>query len=315
MLAAYARHQTTAQALQELFGVSQTELEADYRKHIATVLSADGGSLVKPKPTLLELQTRVAENAADADATAELGRAWLDRDDKPQARKFALAAQKLKPQQPLAAYVLARLQLSIGDTDAAVKLLEGALDRESPSEDVLALLAALKLQSGDKGAAQALYELGDAKLPQSDRWVKGLVKIHLQSGDSVKLAPVLARLADLEPDNAAARQKLAQLALDAKDYDQAAKLAWQGVYADVQDASAHRTLAVALAGQAKHAAAVPEFQTALRLDEQQADTLAGLSAALVALDKLDEAREAVAKLRALDANHSQLPALEKAVTP
>ena len=41
--------------------------------------------------------------------------------------------QKLKANQPLAAYVLARLQLSIGDAEAAVKLLEGALDRRMPA--------------------------------------------------------------------------------------------------------------------------------------------------------------------------------------
>jgi tetratricopeptide (TPR) repeat protein len=315
MLAAFARHQTTAQAMQELFGVSQAEFEADYRRHLAAVLAAAGGSLANPKPSLLELQTRVAENPSDAEATAELARAWLDRDDKPQARKFALAAQKLKPNHPLAAYVLARLLLTIGDTESAEKLLKAALDHESPHEDVLALLAALKLQTGDSAAAQGLFELGDAKLPHSDRWVKGLVKIHLQSGDSAKLAPVLTRLAELEPENAAARKKLAQLALESKDYATAARLAWREVHTDVQSAVAHGTLAVALAGQTKHEEAVREFQVALRLDEKQADPLAGLAASLVALEKLDEAREAVARLRVLDANHSQLPALEKALAP
>jgi tetratricopeptide (TPR) repeat protein len=315
MLAAYGRSLTTAQALRELFGVTQDGFEADYRRYIATVLAAAGGSLARPKPTLVELQTRAGEDPNDADAVAELARAWLDRDDKPQARKFALAAQKLRPQHPLAAYVLARLQLTIGDSDAAITLLAAALDRDAPHEDVLALLAALKLQASDRGAAQELYELGDAKLPHSDRWIKGLVKIHLLSGDNASLAPALERLLKLEPENAAARKKLTQLALAAKDYAATETMAWQGIYADVQDASAHRTLAAALAGQNKHAQAVAEYQTALRLDDQHADDLAALATSLVALDKLDEARETITKLRKLDASHSQLPTLEKAVTP
>ncbi len=315
MLAAYARHQTTAQALSELFGVTQAEFEADYRLHIASVLATAGGSIAKPKPTLLELQTRVADNPADGAALAELARAWLDRDDKPQARKFAIDSQKQRANQPLAAYVLARLQLSIGDTDAAIKLLEGALDRESPQEDVLALLAALKLQASDNAAAQSLFELGDAKLPQSDRWVKGLVKIHLQAGDDVKLLPVLTRLAELEPENVAVRKKLLQLALAAKDYDRATKLAWQGIYSDVQDAASHAALASALAGQGKHAEAVAEFRTVLKLDEKQADALAGLAQSLLELGKRDEAAAAIDQLKQLDPKHPQLPDLEKALAP
>ena len=199
MLAAYADRQTTAAALQKLFGVTEEQFEQDVRERIGEIIAAAGPAVNRQQFTLAELERRAAEKPDDADAAADLARAWLDRDDKPQARRYALAAQrraadKQEPKHQLAAYVLARLQLAIGDRDQAVSILEQALDRQSPQEDLLALLAALRLQAGDTAAAETLYELGDATLPYSDRWVKGLVKIHLQSGDEAKLLPLLKRL-------------------------------------------------------------------------------------------------------------------------
>jgi len=315
MLAAYAEHLSTAAALQQLFGVSQQDFEKEYRQRIDRVIADAGPTATRPRLALPDLQKRVADQPDDADAAAELARAWLDRDDKPEARRYALAAQKLTPKHQLAAYVLARLQLSIGDGEAATQLLEEALDKDSPQEDLLALLAALKLKANDAAAAQSLFELGDAKLPHSDRWVKGLVKIHLQSADNAKLLPVLMRLADLEPDNGPVRQKLAELALAANDYAQAAALATRGIHADVEDAASHALLAAALSGQEKHALAVDEYHVALRLDGDQADWLVELAKSLLALDKRDDAREAIERLRKADREHAQIPELEKRLKP
>ncbi|MEX2176694.1 MAG: tetratricopeptide repeat protein [Pirellulaceae bacterium] len=264
MLAAYADHLSTPQALEKLFGISQADFEASYRKFIERIVAE--AQVSPPRPALAELQQRASTAPENAAAAAELARAWLDRDDKPQARRWALAAQKLEAQQPLAAYVLARLQVSIGDAEAATALLEQALDESAPQEDALALLAALRLRAGDKAAAQKLYELGDAKLAHSDRWLKGLVKIHLQSGDAAQLRPLLDRLAEQDPDNVAARKKLAQLSLAAKDFAAAADYATAVIHADVQDAAGHVQLAAALVGQGDRSAAAQEYAVALALD-------------------------------------------------
>ncbi|MCI0357139.1 MAG: tetratricopeptide repeat protein [Planctomycetaceae bacterium] len=315
MLAAYGEHLDTPEALQKLFSAAKDDFERTYREHLDRVIAAAGPAARREQATIAQLEQRIADQPNDAESLAELARSWLDRDDKPQARRYALAAQKAKPRHALAAYVLARLQLSIGDREAAVQLLEPALDRQSPQEDLLALLAALRLQAGDASAAQSLYELGDAKLPHSDRWLRGLVKIHLQAGDNARLLPVLKRLVEQEPDNVAARQKLAELAQDAKDYSQVAALAMRGIHADVEDAASHYLLAVALAGQAKHAPAVEEYQVALRLDGNQADWLAGLATSQLALEMKDLARDTIERLRKAQRDHPQLPELEKKLLP
>jgi tetratricopeptide (TPR) repeat protein len=314
MLAAYGERQSTAEALTALFRVSQADFEAGYRKFVADQIAA-AGDIARPKPTLATLQKQAEDNPDDADAAAELALAWLDRDDKPQARRWALAAHKTRPKHQLAAYVLARLQLSIGDADAALAILEPKLDKSTPQEDFLALLAAMKLRAGDTAAAEALYQLGDQKLPSSDRWLKGLAKIHLQAGDGSKLRPVLSRLAVLAPDDLTIRKKLAELAIAASDFPDAQKWATAAIHLNVQDEAAQASLATALAGQNKHATAVSAFEAAIQLNQNEAKHHAGLAKSLIALGKKDEARAALRKLRDLDLDHPEIAPLEKALQP
>ncbi|MCU0880908.1 MAG: tetratricopeptide repeat protein, partial [Pirellulaceae bacterium] len=222
MLAAYAARKSTGEALAELFETTEADFERSYREFIESEIAASTGA-ASGRLGLAELRKRVADNPEDAGLVGQLARAWLDRDDKPQARSLAIRARELDPKQPDAAYVLARLLVSIGDTAGAMALLEPVLDREQPHEEMLALMAAFKLQAKDVQAAESLYALGEAKLPHSDRWTKGLAKIYLQSGDGKRLRPVLKRWLAGEPDNLALRRKLAELALAAKDYAEAAE--------------------------------------------------------------------------------------------
>jgi tetratricopeptide (TPR) repeat protein len=266
LLAAYSDRLTTAEALQKCFGVSQPDFEAGYRRHVDSIITAAKDVVPPSKPMLAELQRRAEAESTNAVAAAELALAWLDRDDKPAARRWALAAKNIDERQPLAAYVLARLQLAIGDEAGAVKLLDDSLDRNSPQEEVLALLAALKLKAGDVKAAKELYTLGDDRFPASDRWMKGLVRIFLQVNDGKRLAPLLRRWSQREPDNASIQKKLAQLAIAETDFAAAVKSATTAMHLDVQDAEAHALLAAALAGQTRREAAAEEYRTAIQLD-------------------------------------------------
>ena len=315
LLAAYADRLSTPDAIERSFGVKQEEFETAYRAFLDKTLADAPAAIAPVKSTLAELQRQVEEKPDEAEIAAQLAVAWLDRDDKPQARRWAIAAQKLKPSHPLAAYVLARLQLSIGDSEAAVKLLEGALDRESPGEELLALLASLKLQAGDSAAAEDLYQLGDRHFPASDRWIKGLARIYLQSNDAAKLEPVLSRWSELEPENLTLHKKLARLALDRADFPVAEARATTTLRHDVQDAESHALLAAALARQDKRAEAVEEYQTAIQLESRQPDWHAKFAALLIQLQRKEEAEKAVAALRELDSDHPELAQLEKSLAP
>ena len=315
LLAAYGDRLTTAQAVERCFGVKQAEFEAAYRAFLDKALADSPAVASSAKPMLAELQRQVEENPDDDAAAAQLAVAWLDRDDKPQARRWALKANQLQERQPLAAYVLARLQLSIGEADAAVTLLEAALDRESPQEELLALLAALKLKNGDTDEAASLYELGDKHFPASDRWIKGLARIHLQADDADKLVPILRRWSALEPDNVGIHKRLARHSHDKAEWDASIAAATAVLHLDIEDAEAHALLAAAFAGKDRLDQAAQEYRTALRLDSRQPDWQAALAGLLIRLKKNDEALSVIAELRKLAPDHPQLAELEKSLAP
>jgi Flp pilus assembly protein TadD len=315
LLAAYTDRLATAEAIKHCYGVKQSDLEAGYRSFIEKFILAAQQASPPTKPPLAELQRRVEAKPDNALGSAELALAWLDRDDKPQARHWALAAKRIDEKQPLAAYVLARLQLAIGDDEGAVLLLEAALDKRTPHEDLLALLAALKLKAGDATAAEALYQLGEQRFAANDRWVKGLTRIYLKSGDTAKLLPTLRRWSELEPDNSSIRKKLTEVELQTKDFDAAARSATKALHLDVQDAEIHALLGAALAGQDKSAAAIDEYEVAIRLDSQQVDSYAAMAQLQIRLGRKDDARLVVRRLRELNPKHSQLAELEQSLAP
>ncbi|HUE70112.1 MAG TPA: tetratricopeptide repeat protein, partial [Pirellulaceae bacterium] len=290
LLTAYSQRKTTAEAIQQALGIEQAEYEQGYNEYVAGYLAKLGLNSPEKSRSLAELQQAAEQEGATAADRAALARAQLERKNFPEARRQALAAQKLEPENPLAAYVLARLQLSIGDTDAALRLLENGLNAEKPQEDLLALLAAMKLQVEDLAEAERLHELGLKHFPASDRWLKGLARIYLQRQDNDKLPAVLERLAELEPDSRSIRKKLAELSLAREDF--AAALRWGTglIHLDVGDAEGHAQLAAAARGLKDWPLAAEEYETAVALDGEQPAWKMAWAEVLLAMDKRDEAR-------------------------
>lgn len=322
LLAAYRDRLSTAEALEKCYGVKLADLEAKYKQHVEEQIKDAGKLIPREKARFADLERKIEAGPPDADLAAEFALACLDRGLAADARKWALEAQKQKPQHGGAAYVLARQQISIGDFDAAVKLLENGLDKAAVHEEALALLAAVKLKNGDYQKAEELYQLGDQQFPGTERWVTGLARVYLQPGGvpgaPKKLLPVLRRWIAADPDSPASlatRRKLIELCLAQQDYPAAADSALEIIHRDVEDAGAHAALAAALAGQMKPAAAVDEYQTALRLESKQPDWQAALAKLLISLAKKDEAAAAIERLRELDPKHLQITELEKSLTP
>jgi Tfp pilus assembly protein PilF len=303
MLAAYADNLGTPEALKKSFGVEQAEVEAGYKAYVEKIVSGLSIS-TEPAPRTLEALTQAVEDKPDdPDAAAELAFAHLQRGANAEARRLALAAKKILPKQQLAAYVLARLQLSIGDAEGAEKLLEESLDPAAPQENALGLLAGLKLKAEDFAAAEKLYRVGAANWPHADKWLKALAKLHLQTRDNEKLAAVLATLAERDEDDFTLRKKLAQLASEKKDHPGAGRWAREAMQIDVNDAEVHAWLAQSLAAQAKHAAAIEEFETAIRLDGTRNDWRFALAEAFLDGKQPAKAKEALEALLKLDANY------------
>ena len=126
----------------------------------------------------------------------------------------------------------------------------------------------------------------------------------MKANQTEKLRAVLERLADLDYDDALVRKKLAQLALEAKDYPAAAHWAQEAVYIDVADAEAHANLAAALAAQEKHAEAAADYEFAVGLKPESSEWLLAQAEALVKDKKPEKAREAINRLLKKEPEHA-----------
>ena len=78
------------------------------------------------------LERQLKEKPDDPDLNAQMAYEHWARRDLKEARPFAEKALELKPHHPLASYVKAQLLVTIGDEDAALEVLEPALDPEAP---------------------------------------------------------------------------------------------------------------------------------------------------------------------------------------
>ena len=279
------------------------------------VIAKSGNVETNESRSLAELQKIAEDKNVTARTLAELARAQLDRKANAEARKWALAAQRKDAAEPLAAYVLARLQLLIGDTEAAAQILEKGLDEANPQEDVLALLGALKLKAEDFVGAEKLYLLGEQHFPAKDRWAKGLARIYLHNEENAKLLPVLTKLANLEQDSITLRKKLAELALQAKDFPEARNWATQIIHLDLKDAEGHALLATAAAGLKEFGLAGEEYKTAVELDGSHNDWRLGLAESLAAAGKKEEARAAAQALQDKEPDYPGLQKLLESLKP
>ena len=297
MLASVAQRKSTAETIKQALGVNQAEYEQGYRQFVSDYLAKQGLAAKDNVPSLADLERAAVKDGADAAAKAALAKAHLDRKNYPEARRWAVAGRKQDEGQPLAAYVLARLQLSIGDTVSALELLEKSLNDQQPQEDHLALLAAMKLQAEDWTQAERLHQLGQKHFANSDRWLKGLARIYLAQQDDARLTPTLERLAGLEPESQSIRKKLAELALNRRDFPAARRWAQQLIWLDVRDAEAHGQLAAAAQGLADLALAAEEYETAVALSPERSDWRFAWSSVLLELGKRDEAHRIAQELK------------------
>lgn len=269
MLAAYGDNLTTAEALQRALGVPQADFERGYREFVNRIVAELPAARADRELSIGEAQKAAATNPQNAAALARLAQAQLGRGNYPQARRGADAALAIEPGNALASYVRARLHLLVGENKEALARLEGALDREQPQENLLALLAALKFKSEDYAAAAELYELGARHDPSSPKWLKSLAAVYLKSLDEKKLIGVLTKLAAADADDLPVRKKLAQLSLAQGDSAAAGRWALEALHINVMDVELHQWRADALAAQGSALAAAEEYATAVELDPDE----------------------------------------------
>lgn len=315
LLDAYADGLNTSEALDQALGVDQDEFERGYRQHLDALVAELSTSGPETKLTLAELERAVAAKPDDADLVAKLAYEQVRRKAYPQARQSAERALRIAPGHPQATYVLARLQILIGDNARAVELLQSVIDPDDPQENVLALLAALRLKAEDYAEAARWYELAARRWPHRTDWTKSLARVYLLSGDEANLRGVLARLAETDGDDVTYRKKLAQMALDRQDYEDAVHWSEQALEIDVLDAEIHRMLAAGHAGCGRYGEAIEEYDVAVELAPDDPSLHFGLADALVQAGQTDRARGVLEKLLEMNPEYPGADVLLESLDP
>lgn len=267
MLAGYRDNLNTSDSIERAFGVKVEDFEQGYTEHLAGIVKSltpkDAAAVPRD---FAELQKARAEKPDDVELTAELALAYLRRKQLPEAGQLADRVLAKEPKHPVASYVKARLLLTIGEGRRALELLEGGLNKDAPNADILHLLAGLRFKAEDFAAAEGLYQLAEKHDADNPEWTKSLAMVYLKTGEKDKLTERLTRMAEADGDELLLRKKLAELALEQKDFAAAARWANQSLQIDVLDATMHALLAAALLEQQKPAEAVREYAVAVELE-------------------------------------------------
>jgi len=305
MLAGYAANQNTAEIFDREFNVTVEELDTGYREYVDKIvagLSEDSGEEVKVK-TPAEIKSAYDDSPDDPDAIADYAYLQLKVGAKPEAGRLARKVIEQSLKHPLASYVRARLFLSIGEDETAEQLLLDAHSETSPNEHVLGLLAGLRYKEENFEEAVRLYEVGAKHFPGDDKWQTALVRGYEKLGRSDQLAEALRRTVWLDADDAETPRKLAQLALDRKDYAAAIDWANRTLHVDVSDAEVHALLADALLGEGLTAKAIKEYEVAIELAPERLEWKFNLANALVRTREIEKARKLVEELLREDSDY------------
>lgn len=296
MLECYRKNMATKQAIPKVFGVDVETFEKGYRDFLAKIVKEiEGGIPHEEEQTLAEREKAYQAKPDDAKAAGKYAAALLKTRQWDQAREIAGKAIAQDKTQPDAAITLATLEIRERKATEAIKYLEAALTTP-PHPDVLELLARLKLAEENYVEARDLYRKGHQAFPHSSKWLKGLAAVALRMDDESALKSALVKLTEQEIDNPAYPKKLAQLALEEKDYKTAKKYGLQTIYIDVMDAEVHLILGRAHEGLEDYAKAIQEYQVALRLAPTTTEAELGLARSLIHEKQADAAETVLREL-------------------
>ncbi len=296
LLAAYRDGLSTDQAIPKVFGVTKAEFEAGYRAYLdAIVAQLRGRKLEEPvTPAVAEKEYR--DKPGDSSLAARYAYELLKLGKRKEARQIAEAVLDDNKAEPLAAVVMATLELRGENMKAAIGWLEPALDERDPHPKVLEGLADLRLKQEEYAQAAELYELGLKSDPEHVPWLRGLATAFLKSFDYEKAKPVLERLVVADGDNPAPRKRLAKMALDNEEFADAVRYARLALYIDVQDMETHQFMAEGYTGLKDFNKAVDEWTVALKLKPDAPEIEVELARAEAAAGKKEAALKRLEKL-------------------
>ena len=296
MVAAYAENPSTDAAIRKVFGVSQAEFERGYTAFLRKQIDATPVLAAAETERSTNWKRPIAGSRRTRSVAARLALAYFQRGRRRKPRSWPPRALKLQPKQPLATYVLVRLQKA-GTPKEAMAKLESCLDRKAPEPAGVEPSGRLETEGREirrgRRALRPGRALGSGESAMDGRPGEGLSGGGLRSQN---LAQALVRFAQIEPDDLPSRKKLAELALERREAAVARRWATEALEIQVEDADAHRLLAAALVELNELDGAIEEFEAAIELNPAHLQQRFALADALVQARQPAKAKKVLEEL-------------------
>ncbi|MCA9081185.1 MAG: tetratricopeptide repeat protein, partial [Planctomycetaceae bacterium] len=245
---AYRRNPQTSVALPKAFGVSVEEIEAGYSKYLNDLTAQLAIGRMPAAPKLDAARQAVAEHPERADAHGELAYALIARRQVEEGLAAAKTAHDLDESEPISATFLARVEFGKGDAQAALLLLQPALDEENPHHLLLETLADIAIEQKQPELAIEVLKAAIEKYPlELDVLKKYVQALSAAKRPSEEIRPHLETLAKRDIDDVASRKALAMMALRENDWATALEWGNQALFIDTLDVQLQRLVAHAAA--------------------------------------------------------------------
>jgi predicted CXXCH cytochrome family protein len=237
--------------------------------------------------TKVEIYYPKAASAKDAGlylAVAQINDAGLDG-----IGNLRAILDREHPKWPEPYVALGKAYAQAGQTDAALKSFQDALDRRTDDYDALDGMATALLAANRTQEAIPVLLRGANRYADDDRFLVNLGNTYLQQGKLSEAQDALWKTLAVNPENAQARNLLGLCAIQSGDAQHAEENFREAIRLEPLMPQAHNNLANLLSGKQQFREAEFQFRRALTLNAQYADAHHGLGLLLILTKHADEA--------------------------
>jgi len=243
--------------------------------------------VAEPNRTKVEIYYPKAASGSDAGlylAVAQVNDAGVDG-----VGNLRVMLDRTHPKWPEPYVALGKAYAQAGQTDAALKAFQEALDRRAEDYDALDGIATALLAANRADEAIAVLERGAKRYADDDRFNVNLGNTYLRQGRLQEAQDALGKTLAVNPENALARNLLGLCATQSGDAPRAEIEFREAIRLEPLLPEPHNNLANLLTGKHEYPEAEFEFRRAIALNPQYADAHHGLGLLLIVTGRADAA--------------------------
>jgi tetratricopeptide (TPR) repeat protein len=305
----WAANQTTADVIQNAFGVPASEYDRRYREWQGKRLERFKGQFIpdtRMTKTLDQAKDAAQKAPNDADMLVDLVIAYIREDDEKNALATLDAALKANPKNMRALYLAYRVAKDPAEKEAKIAAIQAAGGDGYFIRTQLALMAKKKKDKDEyKKQLEAAYRFD----PTQAEPLGNLFEIAKDESRDGDMLDIMRKYAMLDQHDPKVWGWLLKRLVANQMWDEAKKVGEGAMFVAIYDEHVHTNYGKALAATGLHERAVFEYESALLCEpnaEDAATAHALAAASLVALKRNTDAKTHLDEAKRLDPNNAEI---------